>query len=264
MTVTITAGLVSAQSPPPVQVVLDGIPSGQAFEVFGVSQGGGMWAVAGGVGGYPGGQLVLVDKWSATNVPIWYRVETGGVAYETPNLTVPAPPNLLQSLNGDVRVDFAWLPNRLPLDLDSNVATYAVPGRPRPPARTAPGGDGGGELKIRTSAGQSERLRALLSLGEVVVLRTSDTGGLDLPPSGLLLITRATSQLSFDVRDVEHARTWTLAYTWADNPRPGASLSAWSWDDFDAAMADRTWDDFDALFALSSWDDFDTYPWGQL
>jgi len=263
MSVTITTSLVPAGPPPPVQLVIDGIPSGGAYTVTGVV-GASSWPVPGGVGVSGGGQVVLVDNRTALNLPVTYRVVTDGQAYDAAPITVPHEgARMLQSLDGTVQVPFDWLPNRLPLAPSLSAGVYDVPGRVRPVVRTVVGGDGGGELRIRTTPSQTAALQRLLRKGAPAVLRT-DGRSLDLPVVSLLLVTGATSQLAYDTLGMSADRVWSLSYLLVDDPQPSAVLSAFTWDDFDDAMATRTWADFDALFAGSTWDSFDTYPWTQL
>lgn len=267
MSVTIATSLVPAADPAPVQLVVEGIPVGVPFTVQGVL-GEATWPVPGGVGVGTGGQVALVDNRAPLRVPFRYRVVVEGRAHESAQVVVPyGGRQLLQSLDGDVVVEFVWQASGLPREAGVRSAVFDVPGRARPPVRTVPGADGGGSLLVRTSQVASLGVRSLLRSGRVVVVRTD---GLvrDWPPVELLLITGATSAM-WDAIDpatgrMSTDRVWSLSYVLVDDPQPSAILSAFTWDDFDEAMFSRTWDDFDALFAGSTWDDFDTYPWTQL
>lgn len=268
MSVTIATSLVAAGTPEPVQLVIDGIPSGASYTVFGVV-GASSWSVPGGVGVGTGGQVVLIDNRAALNAPVTYRVITGGQATDSAPVTVPYSGGrwVLQSLDGDTVVDFVWQANGLPQERVVRAATYDVPGRARPPMRTAPGGDGGGALRVRTTRAGSAGMSSLLRTGRPVVLRT-DGAARDWAAVELLLVTDASSALwdAYDPQTGEMStdRVWSLSYLLVDDPQPSAVLSAYTWDDFDDAMSTRTWTAFDALFAGSTWDDFDTYPWTQL
>ena len=57
-------------------------------------------------------------------------------------------------------------------------------------------------------------------------------------------------------------RRFSLGVRELADQEPSARLIAFTWDDFDAAMASRTWDDFDALF--DTWDQFDAADWALL
>lgn len=263
MTVTISTSLVATGEPASVQLVIDGVASGSAYTVVGVL-GDSTWPVPGGVGVGTGGQIVLLDNRTALGTAFRYRVVTDGQVYESGPVTVPSADRyVIQSLDGDTTVRFVWQSNGLPREPPVRSATYDVPGRPRPPSRTAPGGDGGGALRIRTSAAGSTAMRTLLRAGRPVVIRT-DGAVRDWPAVELLLLQSGPSVLweAYDAvtGSLSTDRVWSLSYVLVDDPQPSTVLSAWSWDDFDDAGL--TWDQLDAL-ALT-WDEFDTYPWGQL
>ena len=260
MTVTITTTPVPSAVPMPVQLVVAGIGSGEPYTVVGVA-GTTTWPVPGGVGVGTGEQVALIDNRAPLNLPFVYRVVAGGQVYESAPLSVASQaPLLLTSLDGDITVEFEWDDDRAPRELAVRSATWDVPGRSRPPSRFAPGGDGAGSMRVRTSPEHSARLTALVQQGKPIVVRTDGTVR-DLPAVELITITRASSEL-FDghYADGWSHRLWSLSFVYVDDPQPSTVLSAWSWDDFDDAGL--TWDQLDAL-ALT-WDEFDTYPWGQL
>ena len=268
MSVTIETSLVPAGTPEPVQLVIEGIPSGAPYTVTGIVDGS-SWPVPGGVGVGTGGQVVLIDNRGALNAPVRYRVITGGRAWDSAAVTVPYEGGrwVLQSLDGDAALDFVWQANGLPQERVVRAAAFEVPGRARPPMRTAPGGDGGGSLRVRTTRAGSAEMASMLRKGRPVVLRT-DGAARDWPAVELLLITDASSALweAYDpaTGGMSTDRVWSLSYILVDDPQPSAVLSAFTWEDFDDAMSTRTWAQFDTLFAGSTWDDLDTYPWTQL
>lgn len=265
--VSIVATLVTgAGSPPPVQIVLSDVPSGAEYVVTGSTGGGSSWPVPGGAGVSVGEQVVLTDNRSALNVPVSYSVIVQGVTYTTAPLVVGHPARaVLQSLDGQVSVDFVWLSNSLPREPVVNTSVSNVPGRRRPPMRIAPGGDGGGELAIRADRSNNESINSMLRSGRPVLVRTDGTMR-DWPAVELIHLTSAPSRLWEAVEGgvLSTQRVWNLSFLFVDDPEPSRVLSAWTWDDFDQAMTGLTWDDFDALFAGSTWNDFDTYDWGQL
>lgn len=264
MAVAIAASLVASQSPAPVQIVLNGVPAGQAYAVTGSALGT-SWTVPGGSGVSLGSQVVLVDNRSAINAPIVYSVTTGGATVSASPLTVALPGArvVLQSLDGRESVRCVWVPNGLPMEPVPHVHTSDVPGRTRPPARIAPGGDGDLRVVIRTSREDSDALRRILRAGRPVVIRT-DGSLLDLPAVELAVVTAAPSAASWDVVGMPADRTWSLSLLLVDDPEPSRVLGVFTWADFDAAMAGRTWADFDAIFAGRTWDAFDTQDWGAL
>lgn len=257
--------LVPAGSPQPVQIVLTGVPAGTAYSLTGTTGDGSSWPVPGGVGVSTGEQVVLVDNRSALNTQVTYQAVVAGVTYVSAPVTVSHSRRfVLQSLDGQIVVDFVWDDNGMPRDLVSNAVAFDVPGRRRPPIRYAPGGDGGGSLRIRTDRQDTERMKELLRKGRPLVLRT-DGAIRDLDAVDLIqIVGKPSNVLWAGDGGVSTQRVWSLEYVLVDDPEPSAVLSAWTWDDFDAAMASRTWAQHDALFASSTWDQWDTYPWGQL
>lgn len=283
MAPAITASLVSGDSPQLVQVVVTGVQAGYLYEVTGVTRDGSAWPVPGGQGVSTGSQVVLVDNRSALNTPVTYTLTVtlvgsgagwggggpdvnGRWFYTAPEITVPFDGQyVLQSLDGHTAVEFVWRDDDLTNEPTVYSRSFDVPGRSRPPVRIAPGGDGGGSLSIRTNRVNSDRLRSLLRSGAPVVIRT-DGQVRDFPAVDIVLITGAPNELWRAVTSsgMSTDRVWSLSYLLVDDPEPGTPLSAFIWDDFDAAMSSRTWDQFDALFAASTWDEFDTYDWEQL
>jgi hypothetical protein len=264
MAVTLTAVLVSAGTPQPVQIVLAGVPAGVRFVIEGTSDAGmSAWPVPGGVGTSDGGQVVRVDNRSTLNRQVVYRATVGGVTYTAAPVTVAHPGRVvLQSLDGQIVAPVRLHDNGDPRELDLRSHATAVPGRPRPPVRIAPAGYGSGVLDVTTTGAATAALRDLLMSGLPLVVRTDGTAPLERAVD-LVLPQRASYSLA-TVREYGDSRRWILPFLFVDDPEPTAALAAWTWDDFDAAMAGRTWADHDALFATSTWDQWDTYDWGQL
>lgn len=265
MAPAITASLVSSDVPQAVQVVVTGVAAGLEVLVEGTTPDGSSWSVPGGDRVSDGGQIVLTDTRSALNTPVTYRLTVDGAVYSAAPVTVAyGGQAVLQSLDGQTTVEFVWRENGLPQEPELFTATFSVPGRLRPPARFVPAGDGGGSLSIRTSRANSERLRSLVRTGRPLVMRT-DGNVRDFPAVELLLPTSVSSELwpVVTAQGMSTDRVWSIGYLLVDDPEPGTAITAFTWDDFDQAMAARTWDDFDALFASSDWNDFDTADWDQ-
>ena len=243
MAVTITATLVSSTDPKPVQIVLNGITAALTYSVTG-SAGGSSWPVPGGEGVSAGTQIVLVDNRAALNTPITYSVVVSGVTYTASPVTVTYGQRyLLQSLDGLSVVAFWWSDNDLPREVQTRAATFDVPGRDRPPARYTTGGDGGGSLVIRTDRTNTDALYRLVKTGRPVIVRTDGTVR-DLPPVDLLLLTSVSNvaRRAFASPGVLWTdRVWNLQYTLVGDPQPSQALTAFTWDDFDAAMLARVW-----------------------
>ncbi len=116
---------------------------------------------------------------------------------------------------------------------------------------------------METSGVETANMGELLKSGRPLVLRTD--GILPFMDAvELILPTRGSHQISGPATVYGDTRRWAISYLLVDDPEPGTPLSAFIWDDFDAAMSSLTWDQFDALFAASTWDEFDTYDWKQL
>lgn len=257
MAVTLTASLVPSSDPRPVQLVLAGTTSGQEYAVTGTALGS-SWAVPGGVGVSTGGQVILTDNRSALNVPVVYSAVVAGVTYAAASVTVTGPDFVLQSMDGQSTAVPLLLDGDFPVEPIRRHTVYDVPGRDRPPVRFASAGHGGGVFNLLTDPPQTQALLGLFRSGRPLVYRSS-TAIRDLPAVGIILPTASPSVSLPDL-----SRRWSLSYLLVDDPEPSAVLSAWTADDFDAAMASRTWADFDALFAAETGDTFDVYPWGQL
>jgi hypothetical protein len=261
----VTATLLTGDAPRQVRIVVTGLTAGQQVSVSAVTAYGAGLAVPGGTLVSDGSQLALIDNRSPLNTPVRYEVVVDGVAYSSNEVTVdyPVGQHLLQSLDGRTVVRFVWRDNALPRDPTFASVTFDVPGRRRPPARFVPGGDGGGELSIRTDRANGDKLRALLREGRPLVVRT-DGAVRDFPAVELVLPERAPNDLWGGGGGVSTDRVWNISYVLVDDPEPGTPLSAATWDDFDAAWAGSTWDDFDAYYAGLTWDDFDTQDYGDL
>ena len=264
MAVTIAASLISADIPQPVQIVVNGVPSGTAYTVVGTTGDGSTWPVPGGAGTSTGGQVVLVDNRSALNTPVTYTVTAGGSTYAAAPVTVLFPGQyVLQSLDGQTSVAFSWQDNSLPREPVIASTAFEVPGRDRPPVRFVPGAAGGGRLQVRADRENSARLLTIAKAGRPLVIRT-DGNVRDMPAVDIVLATSAPNELWSGDGGLSTDRVWDLTILYVDDPEPSVALAAFTWDDFDRAMASRTWNDFDALFAPVTWDVFDTYDWDQL
>lgn len=265
---SVEATLVASGDPRPVQIVVNGVSTGQSVTVVAVA-GGAESSVPGGViVSAPGGQIVLVDNRAPLNTPVYYSVLIDGQTYVSNEVTISYPgQQVMQSLDGRTVVDFVWMENGLPQEPLVRAAAFNVPGRRRPPVRFAAGGAGGGSVVIRTTREHSNGVRALLESGRPVVVRT-DGRVRDFPAAELVLPTGGSSvlwdALAPSGDEMSSDRVWSIPYLLVDDPEPGVALSAFTWDDFDLAMTGRTWDDFDGIFAASTWDEFDTYDWSQL
>ncbi|OCI31044.1 hypothetical protein OERS_22540 [Oerskovia enterophila] len=264
MAVTLTATLVSAGTPQPVQLVLTGIPAGTRFVIEGTADAGAsVWPVPGGIGVADSGQTVRVDNRSALNRSVTYRATVAGVTHTAAPVTIAHPGRVvLQSLDGQIVAPVRLHDNDDPRELDLRSHATTVPGRSRPPARVAPAGYGSGALEVTTTGAATAALRDLLLSGLPIVVRTDGTAPLERAVD-LALPQRAPYSLA-TVREYGDSRRWVISFLFVDDPEPSAVLAAWTNADFNAAMAARTNAGFNALFAGSTNLQFNTYDWGQL
>lgn len=261
----VDVSLIGSGVPRAVQIVFTEVGVGQHVVVRG-RLGGAVWSVPGGEFISTGEQVVLIDNRAPVNVPVVYEVLVDGVVFTSMPITVPFPGGryLLQSLDGRTVVRFTWVRNNDPRSWNVRTEVFNVAGRARPVVRyDVPGGESG-EVIADTVGPDAETMRALLSTGRPVVLRT-DGGVEDFAPSEIVMVL-GVSRVLTGGRDAfgRPWRRWSLPFTVIDDPEPSVRLTAWTWDDFDAAWDGRPWGDFDAHFDGLTWNDFDTTPWGDL
>ncbi|MGZ0067866.1 hypothetical protein [Microbacterium arborescens] len=264
MAVTITATLLAAANPQPVQVALSGVPAGESFEVFATTSDGSRWDVPGGRGVSTGGQVLLIDNRTALNAPIAYQVVVGGVTYRTAPVTaVWDGPGVIQTVDGlvVVGIEIASLTEARTFPRRSGV--FEIAGREDPAVRLDVAGSASYKWEFDTEAAGSAVMRQILRSGMPIVRRLTP-GMRDFEAVVIGIVTSWGDELISDGFDTW--RRWSLTVREIADPQPATPLIAFTWDDFDAAMADRTWsgtgDTFDGLFA--TWDDFDATDWSLL
>jgi hypothetical protein len=260
MAVTITATLVDAGSPRPVQIVITGIAAGTAYSVTGSTPDGSTWPVPGGTAVAPGGQLVLTDNRSAFNVPVTYSVLAAGATTAAAVVVVAFDGTCaLQSLNGQLVAPVRLHDNGDPRELALRSRAFDVPNRERPPGRFSKSGYGTGLLEVTTlGKAATATLRRILLDGGPVVVRTDASTPLERAVD-IVMVTGARNAIATSVQYGD-SRRWSLPVLFVDDPEPSAVLAAFTWDDLDAVGL--TWNQFDALGL--TWDQFDTYDWSQL
>lgn len=256
---TTTATLVSGPEPQSVQIVVSATTDGDAWTVTG-STGTYTWTVPGGEGVGDGDQLVLVDNRGPLNVPITYTYTSGSSASATPVTRTFTRDIALQSLDGQQTVGADLMYGSQNSELEIRQATFSVPGRRRPVVRYASTGAGGGSLLIRVDADDSAAFDALMESGAPLIWLMG-AAVFDLPPVAPVLVGRASS---VGIPEIDQ-REWTLGYILVDDPYMDTRLGAFSWTDFDTAMASPdTWSSFDTVFSGKKWDQFDTTDWSVL
>lgn len=263
MTATLTATLLAAQLPRPVQLVLAGTTAGQRYVITGTTADGASWPVPGGVGVSAGTQIVVTDNRSALNLPIVYQALVDGVTSHAAPVTVAWDGvAVLQTLDGQTVVGVEVASVTEPRKHAVRGAVFEIAGRGDPAARLDVPGSPAYSWQLDTAGPDTDTMIALLQ-GGVPVVRRLTPGMRDLQPVVIGIVTDWS-----DVLISEGGDTWrrfTLTVRETADPHPSAVLTAYTWDDFDQAMTDRTWSDtgltFDALFA--TWDEFDAADWSQ-
>ncbi|MBW9118890.1 hypothetical protein JNB63_02160 [Microbacterium trichothecenolyticum] len=264
MPVTLTATLLAAADPRPVQVVLNGTTAGQEYRVFGTSTDGASWDVPGGTGVSEGTQVLLIDNRSALNTPITYQAVVDGASYAASPVTVEHDGvAVLQTIDGLIVVGVEVASVTEPRSASPRSAEFEIAGREAPAARLDVPGSYTYEWELETEAVDSATMRSILRTGMPIVRRLVP-GMRDLDTVVIGLVKAWKDELITAGGDTW--RRWTLTVRELADPQPSTPLIAFTWDDFDAAMADRVWGggalNFDGLF--TTWDDFDTADWSLL
>ncbi|MGL5828201.1 MAG: hypothetical protein ACRC0L_01370 [Angustibacter sp.] len=260
---TITAALRGAGALQGVQVVASGLVAGATYTITGeLAAGGYTWPVRAGRGTLAAGtQVVLGDAATPINRSIRYRLVSSAGDAVSASVTVPWSDSygkvaVLCSLDGTISVPFLGVDDGLSRDLGRRVQTYAIQGRASAVSVYDVDTSETGSVSAVVAQADLPRLRALLSPGGPILLRTNGQVR-DVQPVEYWAVTAAKSTLV----GVSSDRMWQLDFTVLDDPEPDRVTAISSWDDFDAAWAGRTWNDFDAAWSARSWDEFDRFDW---
>lgn len=239
MTVTLTATLLTASNPRPVQVVLAGTTAGQVYAVKGTTADGASWTVSGGVGVSAGSSVVLTDNRAALNAPITYQAVVDGVTYTAATVTVTSTSlAVLQTLDGQTIVPVLIATPTEKRKHDTRSTLFQIAGRSDPAARLDVPGSAQYAWQFDTSSTDTVTMLAILASGSPVVRRLTP-GMRDLKTSVIGIVTSWDDELV--TNGVDTLRRWTLAVQEISDPQPSAVLAAYDWDDFDTAMADEVW-----------------------
>lgn len=250
MAVTLTATLLSAADPRPVQIALNGTTTGQAYEIVGTTADGGVWPVPGGRGTSAGSQIIVIDNRSALNTPITYSAVVDGATYTAAAVTVSGPIAVLQTIDGQlvVAVDVASVTEARAGETRS--ALYEIAGRPDPAARLDVPSSDTYSWELETEGTDSVTMRQILATGLPVVRRLSP-GMRDFDAVVLGIVTGKKDELLSGGLDTW--RRWSLTVREIRDPQPSTALVAFNWDDFDEAMADRVWSWHSLFPSTSGW-----------
>ena len=247
---TLTATQLTGADPRPVQITLNGTTAGQAYEVRGTTADGSSWAVAGGKGVSAGSQVLLIDNRSALNAVVTYTALVDGSTITAAPVTIAGPLAVLQTIDGltVVAVEIKGLTE--PRSFPTRSSEFEIAGREDPAARLDVPGSPTYGWELETQGVDTATMEKILKSGMPIVRRTA-TGMRDLKPVVIGLVKTWNDELSSSGFDTW--RTWKLQVRELADPQPSTPLIAFTWDDFDAAMADRVWSWHSLFPNLTGW-----------
>jgi hypothetical protein len=250
MSVTLTATLLSASVPQPVQIVLNGTVAGQDYVITG-SAGGSTWTIPGGSGTSAGSQIVVIDNRAALNSPITYSAVVDGITHSAAPITVTyADVALIQSIDG-LNVAAVKLANETDKHKGgSRSASFPVAGRGAPAIRTDFAVYDLLTWIVDTSGTDTATMQAILQSGNPVVRRIV-AGVRDIPTVTLGQPSDWSHELLTNGLDT--FRRWTISVQEIDDPQPSTALAAYTWDDFDLAMVKRLWSYYSSFATTTGW-----------
>jgi len=240
MAVTLTATLLTASNPQPVQITLNGTNNGDQYAITGTTADGSVWAIPGGTGTSAGSQVLVTDNRSALNVPITYQAVVNGVTYTAAPVTVSySGVAVLQTLDGRTVVGLEIGTNREHQKHTMRAFVAEVAGRSTPAVRLDVPGSAEDTWELHTQITNTAIMRTILGKGAPVVRRLQP-GMRDLQNVVLGVVTDWYDELLTDGGD-----TWRCFYLTVreiSDPQPSAALAAYAWTDFDTAFAKpRVW-----------------------
>lgn len=247
---TLTATQLTGADPRPVQITLNGTTAGQAYEVRGTTADGSSWAVPGGKGVSAGSQILLIDNRSALNAVVTYTALVDGSTITAAPVTIAGPIAVLQTIDGLTVVAIEIKGRTEPRTFDPRSSAFEIAGRSDPAARLDVPGSPTYGWELETQGADTVTMEAILTSGMPIVRRTV-TGMRDLKPVVIGLVRSWSDELSSSGFDTW--RTWKLQVRELADPQPSTPLIAFTWDDFDAAMADRVWSWHTLFPALTGW-----------
>ncbi|MBW9094645.1 hypothetical protein JNB62_13190 [Microbacterium jejuense] len=251
MPVTLTAVLLSAADPQPVQIALNGAPAGAAFTVVGTAPDGSRWPVPGGEGVSGGSQILLVDNRSALNTPITYSALVAGVTYTAAPVTVTSTDvAVIQTVDGLTVVGVEVASVTEPRKRTIRSSTFEIAGRTDPAARLDVPGSAEYSWVLETQGADSAVLEEILDSGRPIVRRLSP-GMRDLKSVVLGVVLDWSDELLTTGGDTW--RRWNLTVREISDPQPSTPLAAFTWEDFDVAVADRVWSWHTLFASLAGW-----------
>ena len=252
MTVTLTATLLTASNPRPVQVVLNGTTAGQSYVITGTTADGSSWAIPGGTGTSAGVQVVVTDNRSALNVAITYQAVVDGVTYTATPVTVTwAGVGVLQTLDGQTIVNIQVASLTEPRKRKIRGTIFEVAGRSAPAARLDVLGTAEYTWMLDTASTDTPIMEAILESGGPVVRRLTP-GMRDLKTVVLGVFSTTDPVDELVTQGIDTWRRWTMTVREINDPQPSTAVSAYVWDDFDTAMnKPRVWSYHSTLASIT-------------
>lgn len=263
--ISVTATLLVASDPQPVQIVVSGIPAGSSYVVTGQDTYGNTWGIPGGSSIGTGSSVDLIDSRAPLNSIVTYTAVVDGVSYTSNAVQVSHASNaVLQSLDGQTIVSVSVTSQTEKRTGGIRSAIFPVAGRPYPAVRVDVTVAYQYEWEFDTTGTDSDTMEALLATGRPVVRRLQ-VGIRDFDPVVIGVVTAWADEL-VNPGGVDTLRRWSLTVQAVDDPEPSQVQNVYTWSDFDTASDTQawTWASFDTFWAADSWSDFDTFDWGTL
>lgn len=246
MAATLTATLLTAANPQPVQIALTGTNNGDAYTITGTTTDGSVWTIPGGAGVSAGSQVLVTDNRAPLNVPVTYQAVVNGATISAAAVTIAySGVAVLQTLNGRNVVGLEVGSVTEKQKHGTRVFVAEVAGSPTPAVRLDVPGSAEDTWELHTQLSDTAAMRTILGLGTPVVRRLQP-GMRDLQNVVLGVVTDWHDELLTGGGD-----TWRCFYLTVreiTDPQPSAALAAYAWTDFDTAFAKpRVWSYYSTL-----------------
>jgi len=198
-----------------------------------------------------GSQILIIDSRTPPNSVVTYQAIVDGVSYAAAPVTVTAEaPSYLQTIDGLLIVPIEIASVTEPRKRRTRVAAIDIAGREDPATRLDVPALPSYSWQLETESIDSAQMLRILESGSAVVRRVT-TGLRDLDPVVLGVVVDWSDELITEGYDTW--RRWTLVVQGIGEPQPSTALIAYTWDDFDAAMAARVWSYYSEFESLAGW-----------
>lgn len=239
--VTVTASLLSASNPQPVQIILTGVAAGSAYVVTGQDDQGNTWTIPGatGVSTDPANSYDFIDVRTPLNSTVTYAAVVDGVTYTSDAVTVAyAGQCVVQDLDGQnvASVNIASLTEKRTGGI--RTAVFPIAGRAFPAVRVDVAVAYQYEWEFDTTDADTDTMQALLASGKPIV-RRCQVGIRDFDPVIIGVATAWSDELV--TNGIDTLRRWTLTVQAVDDPEPSTVRNVYTWADFDAVSNTQGW-----------------------